>query len=99
MLKYALWEDMITTKKSIGTSPFQLVYGIDVVFPVQLGIPVMKFFQDSLEEPSDIKRRVYGLIELQQERESVEEKYQIHRRKIKESFDKKIKKTLFPLEI
>ena len=42
-LKYALWEDKINTKKSIDTSPFQLVYGIDVVFPASLGVPVMKF--------------------------------------------------------
>ena len=34
MLKYALWADMIIIKKAIGTSPFQLVYGTDVVFPV-----------------------------------------------------------------
>ena len=65
MLKYALCADRITTKKAIGTSPFQLVYGTEVVFVVQLGILVMKFFQDSLEEPSDIQRRVYALIELQ----------------------------------
>lgn len=26
-LKYALWADRISMKKSIGTSPFQLVYG------------------------------------------------------------------------
>ena len=64
MLKYALWEDMITIKKEIGTSPFQLVYGTDVVFPVQLGIPVMKFLQDSQEEPNDIQRRIYALIDL-----------------------------------
>ena len=74
MLKYALWADRITIKKEIGTSPFQLVYGIDVVFPNQLGIPVMKFIQDGQEEPSDIQRRVYALIELQQNHESVEEK-------------------------
>ena len=83
MLKYALWADRITTKKAIGTSHFQLIYGIDLVFPVQLGIPVMKLFQDSLEEPSDTQRRVYALIELQQEREVVEEKYQIHKKKDK----------------
>ena len=71
MLKNALWADMITIKKAIRTSPFQLVYGIDVVFPVQLGIPVMKFLQDSQEEPSDIQRRIYALIELQQEHEAV----------------------------
>ena len=95
MLTYTLWEDKITTKKAIGTSPFQLVYGTGVVFLVQLGIPVMKFFQDSLEEPSDIQRRFYALIELQQEREAVEEKSQIHRRKIKEMFDKRIKENTF----
>ena len=46
MLKYALWADIITIKQAIGTSPFQLVYGTDAVFPVQLGILVMKFFQE-----------------------------------------------------
>ena len=33
-LKYALWEDRITVKQAIGTSPFQLVYGTDAVFLV-----------------------------------------------------------------
>ena len=61
MLKYALWADRITIKKAIGTSPFQLVYGTDVVFPVHLGLPVMKFLQESQDESSDIQRRVYAL--------------------------------------
>ena len=45
MLKYALWADRITVKQAIRTSPFQLVYGTDAVFPIRLGIPVMKFFK------------------------------------------------------
>ena len=65
MLKYALWVDRITTKKAIGSSPFQLVYGTHVVFPIQLGIPVIKFFQDSQEEPNDIQRRIFSLNESQ----------------------------------
>jgi hypothetical protein len=32
-LKFALWADRVTTKRSIGVSPFQLVYGAEVVFP------------------------------------------------------------------
>lgn len=36
--KFALWADRISTKKSNGTSPFQLVYGTNVVFPASLGI-------------------------------------------------------------
>ena len=42
-LKYASWEDMISTKKSIATSPFQLVHGTYVIFPASLGVPFMKF--------------------------------------------------------
>ena len=44
--KYAQWVDRICTKKYIGTSPFQLVYGIQVVFLVQLGLPIMKLLQE-----------------------------------------------------
>ena len=95
MLKYALWEDRTTVKKANGTSPFQLVYGTDVVFPVQLGIPVMKFLQDCQEEPSDIQRRIYALIELQHKCEIIEEKAQLYRTKIKERFDRNIKEKTF----
>jgi transposase InsO family protein len=41
-LKYALWANRIGTKKSIGTSPFQLVYGMDVTFPINLVLPCFK---------------------------------------------------------
>ena len=55
-LKFALWADRVTIKKSIRTSPFQLVYGTDAVFPVQLVTPVIKFVQEIEEEPNDIRR-------------------------------------------
>ena len=45
-LKYALWVDRINTKRAIGMSPFQLVYGTKVVFPTSLGVPVMKLLQE-----------------------------------------------------
>jgi transposase InsO family protein len=45
-LIFSLWEDIISLKKSIGTSPFQLVYGTEVVFPTSLGLPVMKLLQN-----------------------------------------------------
>jgi hypothetical protein len=43
-LVYALWADRISSKKSIGTSPFQLDYGVEAVILVQLALSVMKFF-------------------------------------------------------
>jgi transposase InsO family protein len=31
-LVHALWEDRLTTKRSNGMSPYQLVYGVDAFF-------------------------------------------------------------------
>jgi transposase InsO family protein len=41
-LKYALWENIIGTKKSIGMSPFQSIYDIDVILPINITLLVMK---------------------------------------------------------
>jgi hypothetical protein len=41
-LKYALWANRISTKRSIGISPFQMVYGTDVILPINLSLPMMK---------------------------------------------------------
>ena len=35
---FSLWESRISTKKSIGTSPFQLVYITELIFPLLLGL-------------------------------------------------------------
>ena len=57
-LKYALWDDRIRTKRAIGMSPFQLVYGAEVIFPTSIGILVMKLLRDPLDEPNPIQRRI-----------------------------------------
>jgi transposase InsO family protein len=41
-LKYVLWENRIGTKNSIGMSPFQLVYGTNVIIPINISLPMMK---------------------------------------------------------
>jgi len=60
-----LWADRISTKKSIGMSYFQLVYGIDVVFPISLGIPVLKLLQEIEAESNDAPGRISQMIHLQ----------------------------------
>ena len=57
-LKYALWANRISTKRSIGISPFQIVYGTDFILPINLALSVMKLWQDSNEELNDITRRI-----------------------------------------
>ena len=75
-LIYALWEDRVSNKRSINSSPFQIVYGTDAVMLVQLALPVMKFIQDEFEEPNSIKRRMLQLIENHQIREALMDKAQ-----------------------
>jgi len=38
----ALWSDRVSSKKSIGMSPFELVYGTDTMFPTSLVVLVMR---------------------------------------------------------
>ena len=90
-MKFALSADRVTIKKSIGNSPFKLVYGADVVFPIQLILPVAKFLQEEKDEENDMVRRMNNLVELQQIREQLVEKSKAHKNKIKETFDKKAK--------
>jgi hypothetical protein len=42
----ALWEDKVTTKNSISTSPFNFVYGTDTIFSTSLGFPIKTFLQE-----------------------------------------------------
>jgi hypothetical protein len=96
-LKFALWADSVTGKKSIGTSPFKLVYGTEAIFLVQLALPVVKFLQETDYEPSDLTRRIHNLVELQQDREHLFENTELHQGKMKEIFDKKVKPNIFKI--
>ena len=76
-LKFALWADRVSIKKSIGTSPFHLVYGIDDIFPASLGSPVMKYLQEQDIELNPLQRRINQLVEVQHIRDQVIDKAQI----------------------
>lgn len=95
ILVYALWADRLTTNKSIGTSPYQIFYGMDAVFPSSLGVPVMKIIQESQVEINDIQRIINETIHLQQTREEFYERSQVLQDKIKKIFNKRIKEDDF----
>ena len=68
-------------------SPYQLVYGMDVVFPTSLGVPVMKLLQEVHVEPNDIQRRINQTIQLQQSREEVYNENHVSQENIKKIYD------------
>ena len=87
----ALWADRLTTKRSIGVSPYELVYGLEAKFPSSLGIPAMKILQESQAEPNDMQRRVNQIVCLQQTREEVYNRVQVLQEKLKKAYDRKTK--------
>eukprot|EP00253_Pinus_taeda_P025421 PITA_25421 len=60
----ALWADRVSQKKSIGMSPFELVYGTDTVFPTSLAVPVVKLHQEAGSEEDPMQRRINQMIHL-----------------------------------
>jgi hypothetical protein len=68
-LKFSSWVDRVTIKKSIGTSPFKLVYGTDAIFPVKLVLLVAIFFQEEKTESNNMVGRMLDLVEPQQVQE------------------------------
>ena len=57
-LKFFLWAYMVSTKRSIGTSPFHLVYGTDSIFPASVGSPMMKYLEEHDIESNPLQRRI-----------------------------------------
>eukprot|EP00253_Pinus_taeda_P033742 PITA_33742 len=96
-LKYALWAHRICTKRSIGTSPYELVYGAEAIFPTSLGVPVMKLIQGLEKEPNAIQRRINQLIALQEKINEVFDSHQQNQNRVKRAFDRKIKEVTFQI--
>eukprot|EP00253_Pinus_taeda_P034748 PITA_34748 len=78
----------ITQKASIGTSPFNLVYGKEAVLPTNLVFPSLALFQFIEESPSSsIQLRHDQILKLEEEREKVKITHAKHQQIIKSSFD------------
>jgi hypothetical protein len=78
-------------------SPYQLVYGTEAIFPLSLGVPVMKLLQEAQVEPNDVQRRINQMIHLMQSREEVYNKTQVIQENIKKIFDRRTKEDDFEL--
>eukprot|EP00253_Pinus_taeda_P011509 PITA_11509 len=94
----ALWVDRVSQKKSIGMSPFELVYGTDAVFPTSLSVPVAKFLQEVSDEEDPMQRRISQMIHLQQTRDEVLQNSLKLQERIKKIYDRKAKPDDFPID-
>lgn len=58
MLFSALWAYRTTVKTSTGFSPFQLVYGLEAVLPIECEIPSLKLAVELLPDTSPEEERL-----------------------------------------
>jgi len=82
-LKFTLWSNRVTTKRSLGIYPFQIVYKTEAVFPSQVTFPVVNFFQDCQGEPDDMIRRILQIVEAQRTIDQLMDKVHERQHKIK----------------
>lgn len=85
----ALWADRVSQRKSIGMSPFELVYGVDTVFPTSLTTLVVKLLYEAGCEEDRMRRRLNQMIHLQQTREEVFQNKSSYRRELRKSMTEK----------
>jgi len=87
-LTFALWEDRITQKASIGSSPFALVNRKEIVLSTNIAIPSLSLVQFINENPSSsLQARQFQILKLEEEREKAKETHFHHQKLVKEYFD------------
>ena len=79
-------------------SPFELVYGTDVVFPTSLIVPIMILLQEVGSEDDENQWRINQMIHLQKIREEVSQNVIQLQEKIKNIYDQKTEAEKFQLD-
>ena len=76
-------------------TPFHLVYGVELVLPIQCKIPSMKLAIELLPNTSELKKRLIYLKQLDETNRDATMSNDVHKRHIKAQYDKSIKPRVF----
>ena len=79
-------------KSATGKSPFELLYGIDVTFPVHLKIIVYQFVQKYGLDEDFQQSKIDQLVKLDENRKKALDQSIRNQEKVKKTFDKSSKK-------
>ena len=88
-LPHVLWTYRTTPRRSIGETPFSMIYGADAVIPLETGFLTLKTSSFSPSSYSELLERSLDLIEERRESAMVQLAYCQH--KLKQGYDAKVK--------
>jgi hypothetical protein len=92
MLYSALWDYRTSVKTATGFSPFQLIYGLEAVFPIECQIPSLKLAVQLLPDTSPLEERLVHLEQLNRDAALANE---AHKHKVKCQYDRFVHPRIF----
>ena len=91
----ALWDYMTLVKIATVFTPFQLVYGLEAVLPIQCQIPSLKLAVELLPNTSAEEERFLYLNNLDETRRDATLANEAHKKCIKAQYDKSVQPCAF----
>jgi hypothetical protein len=95
MLYSALWAYQTSVKTAINFSPFQLIYGLEAVFPIECQIPSLKLAVQLFPDTSPLEEQLVHLKQLNEQRRDVALANEAHKHKVKCQYDKSVHPQIF----
>ena len=90
-----MWAYWTSVRNATGFTPFQLVYGLKAILPVQCEISSLKLAIDLLPKTSEEEARFLELIHLDETRRDAMLANEAHKKRFKMQFDKNVKPRVF----
>ena len=95
ILYSALWAYRTSVRNTTGFTPFQLVYGLEAILPIQCEISSLKLIIDLLLDTSEEEVCLLNLIHLDETRREAQLANEVHKRCIKAQYDKNVQPHIF----
>ena len=91
MLYSALWAYRTSVKTATSFSPFQLVYGLEAVFPIECQIPSLKLAVQLLPNTSTLEEWLVHLEQLNDQHRDAALANEAHKHKVKCQYDRSVR--------
>jgi hypothetical protein len=95
MLYSSLWAYRTSVKTATDFSPFQLVYELEAVLPIECQIPSLKLVVQLLPDTSPLEERLVHLEHLDEQRHDVALAIEAHKHKVKCQYDRSVHPRVF----
>jgi len=90
MLFSALWAYRTSVKTSTGFTPFQLIYGLEAVLPIECEIPSLQIAIELLPATSEEEKHLLYLAQLDENRHDAALANKTHAKRIKAQYDRNV---------